>query len=122
MDLSTTMKKLQLYNQKKALIGQENLVSDQLKRDLEARGALRDIQNTTASLKSIPAKKLSVSRFPYGIVHSHRPCPSCISPARIMSPSVAKCLNCNYEFCQKCFTPNQTHQHTTYHNEETSAV
>ena len=103
-NLPAVRRKLQDYRARKKVLGQENvpivLPQTVVTPTNAQRVVLSDLLNATLPT---PITPIAVeSPFPNGIHHSHRPCPSCISPARILSPSIAKCLKCEYEFCQQC--------------------
>lgn len=102
--LPSIRKRLCEYKARQRALGQENRplsASRPTSTVLTPRIALSDLQNTSLG-GSNPIKIVVESPFPNGVQHSHRPCPVCISPARIMSPTVARCLKCDHEFCQDC--------------------
>ena len=102
-NLPVIRKKLNEHRCKKKAMGKENAVDAVGKHCMVPRSALASIQNVMAVPACTPEPQKSAAvLFPNGVTHSHRPCPSCISPARILSPSVAKCLQCQFEFCQDC--------------------
>lgn len=102
-NLPVIRKKLNEHQRRKKEVGVENEVNSRSERFLMPRTALTDIQNVMTVPECTPkSQKSAAALFPNGVSHSHRPCPSCISPARILSSSVAKCIQCQFEFCQDC--------------------
>ena len=102
-NLPTIRKKLNEYQRKKKEVGVENAVTTRGERFMVRRSALANIQNVmTVPGCTHKSSKSTAVLFPNGVSHSHIPCPSCISPARILSSSVAKCTQCEHEFCQDC--------------------
>ena len=104
-NLPVIRKKLKKHQRQKEAVGMENSVNVRGKRCEVPRSALANIQNVmTVPVCTPEPQKPSAADllFPNGVSDSHRPCPHCISPARILSPSVARCLQCQFEFCQDC--------------------
>ena len=105
-NLPTIRKKLNEYQRKQKEVGVENAVTTHGESFMVRRSALANIQNVmTVPGCTHKSSKSTAVLFPNGVSHLHRPCPSCISPARILSSSVAKCAKCTqcrHEFCQDC--------------------
>lgn len=104
-NLPVIRKKLNEHQRLKKAVGKENSVNAHGKCCEAPRSPLASIQNvmTVPVCTPEPQKPSAVDLlFPNGVTDSHRPCPHCISPARILSPSVARCLQCQFEFCQDC--------------------